>query len=157
VKRSLIISAAVLVITLDAYAQNYYVKYDTNPRNGASATFMVNNFIAPQLQLAAGVVRNPSGEDVHILASHYTGYDRFSARTLHLVIDGEEIVLDTIIDSQRRRNNEIAGFQISEDVLRKLGTARNVRIALRGNWLIEKEIDGIHIERFAEFYTNHTR
>ncbi len=147
----------IVVFSCAANAQNYYVKNEINPRDGSSAVYMVNNYVTPQLQLSAAVIQTRSGNRVHILACHYSGYDRFGAHTLHLFIDDEKITLDRIINRQRKNNNDIVGFEITGDLLRKLGHARTVRMHLRGNWSIEQDIDPLHIRRFGEFYNQHMR
>lgn len=147
----------ILVYPNGAYAQNYYVKNEKNPRDGSSAVYMVNNYITPQLQLSAAVIQTRSGSRVHILASHHSGYDRFGAHTLHLFIDNEPVTLDRVINRRRDNNTEIVGFKISEDLLRKLGNAQSLRVHVRGNWSIEQDIDRQHIQRFKEFYTRHMR
>lgn len=76
---------------------------------------------------------------------------------MELIIDGEKIILDTIINTQRRRNYEIVGFEVTRDILRKLGHAERVRLHVRGNWSIEREIDQVVIKRFGEFYFQHMR
>jgi len=146
-----------VVLTYTTNAQNYFVKNESNPRDGSSMVYMVNNYIADDLQLSAGIIETGSGNRIHILASHYTGYDRFSAQTIRLYVDSETIMLDRVVNRQRRNNHEIVGFEISDDVLRKLGNAQKVSIHLRGNWSIEKDIDRVHIRRFGEFYSKHMR
>jgi hypothetical protein len=147
----------IVVFSHAAIAQNYYVKNESNPRDGSSVVYMVNNYITPQLQLSAGIVQTRSGNSTHILASHYTGHDRFNAHTMYLYIDGERITVDRIVNRQRNDKNEIVGFEISGDVLRKLGHAQNIRLHLRGNWSIEQDIDQVQIRRFGEFYNTYMR
>lgn len=139
------------------YTQQYYVKNDLNSRDGFSAVYMVNNYITPQLQLSAGIVKTITGNKLYILASHYSGYDRFGAKKIHIFIDGEEITVDRIVNRQRQNNHEIVGFEISSDLLKKLGSARNIRMQVRGNWSIEQDIDQLHIRRFGDFYNQHMR
>lgn len=147
----------VVVFCYVSHAQNYYVKNESNPRDGSFAVYMVNNYVTPQLQLSAGIIQTSSGERMHILASHYTGYDRFGAQSIHLTIDNETITLDRIVNRQRNNNHEVVGFKTDRELLRKLGNAQNITMHLRGNWSIEQEIDRDHIRRFGEFYYKHMR
>ncbi len=146
-----------VVLTYTSNAQNYFVKNESNPQDGSSMVYMMNNYITENLQLAAGIVETRSGNRMHILASHYKGYDRFAGQTLELVIDGEEITLDRIVNRQQHSNYEIIGFEINSDLLRKLGNAQEARLHLQGNWSIESDIDRVHIRRFGEFYSEHMR
>jgi len=156
-KRIILTLIPIVVLCNVANSQNYFVKNESNPRDGSTIVYMANNYIAPELQLSAGIIETRTGNRRHILASHYTGYDRFSGHTLYLYIDGEKVILDRIANQQRRGNHEIVGFEISSDLLRMLGDAQNVRIHFRGNWSIEREIDREHIRRFGEFYSQHIR
>ena len=144
-------------ITCIASAQEYFVKDERNLQHGFSAVYMVNNYVAPRLQLSAGMIERATGNRQYVLASHYNGQHRLRAREIRMQIDGEVVILDRIVNRQYTDNNEIVGFEISGDILKKIGTADRVRVQIRGNRFIEKEIDRIYISRFGDFYRQHLR
>ena len=156
-KRIVSILFLVLILGDTGHGQSYYVKSESNPRDGSASVYMVNNFITPQLELSAGIIRSPNGSNVYLLTSHYSGYDRFSAHSLRLSVDGEVVTVNEIVNIRRRPNSEIVAFRISEDQFTKLGNAQKIRIYLRGNWSIEKEMDEENVQRFRDFYHTHMR
>ncbi len=157
IKIQTILLFLIIGLTQITFTQQYYVKNESNSPDGFSAVYMVNNYITPHFQLSAGIVETISGDKIYILASYYSGYDRFGARKLHIFIDDAEITVDRIVNRRQQNNHEIVGFEISRDLLKKLGSARNIRMQVRGNWLIEQDIDQLHIRRFGDFYNQHTR
>jgi hypothetical protein len=156
-KRIVSILFLVLILGYTGHGQSYYVKNESNPRDGSSAVYMVNNFLTPQLELSAGIIRSPNGSNEYLLTSHYSGYDRFSAHSLRLSVDGEILDVKEIVNIRRRPNSEIVAFRISEDQFLKIGTAHRISIYLKGNWSIELDMEQKNVQRFRDFYHTHMR
>jgi hypothetical protein len=146
-----------LFFTTDLWAQNYCVQQERDIYSGISTTFMLNNYVSRELELAGGAVRQRNGELTYLLAVHYVGSGTLNPRSLEISIHETTFRFDTVVRRSRRGSSEIAGFSVSPEIFRLLGNGNGVSVKLYGDRTIEQNLDETVSERFKNFYETHIR
>jgi hypothetical protein len=155
--RRVIQSAMLLILFFasDLWAQNYCVQQERDIFSGTYTTFMLNNYVSRELELAGGAVRQRNGELTYLLAVHYVGAGSLNPRALEISIDETTFRLDTVVRRLRRGTSEIVGFSVSPEIFNLIGNGNGVSVKLYGDRTIERFLDETVSERFKNFYDTH--
>ena len=149
----------------DPFDARYKVHSDV--ASGKTMCVMTGNALRPfcprypLLTLGALSEEDPSGARRHFLRTVFVNESQWlnigQGASLRLTLDGEPLELSGAGSAGSRYTGdggklyEVALFEASADVMRKISLARTVTVSLRGDFLLEKSFSSVNTLYFRQF------